>query len=224
MINSLRPYMRPGAQVSSPRDDTLAENVGYVVVYIRHTQRGPLAPPFNQFYPEATPLHTVTIHGVEYAWIYQVPPRMEQTTEAAFGPDSMIQLRGYQVDTSAVRASGVLSVTLQWQAHQPVPEDYMLFLHLLDSSGATLAQADVPPAGPDNPTHTWQPGRALTWVHPLPVAADLPAGTYWLSLGLYRPDDFTRLPLHQPQPPQQRDGTAMPDDGDDALVLPLVVR
>lgn len=216
MINSLRPSMQPGAQVSSPEDGTFSDNTGYVVIYIRHTQRGPLAPPFDQFYAEATPLHTVTIHGVEYAWIYQVPPQMEQSVDAAFGSD--IWLRGYEVEQAAVRASGVLSVTVQWQAQAPVPAEYRLFVHVLDSAGNLLGQTDVPPAGPDTPTQQWQPGRVITWVHPVPLSGALPtSGPLWLSFGLYDPHDFTRLPLQQAVPPLH----SAPDDGEHALVLPM---
>ncbi len=222
MINSLRPYMRHGAQVSSPPGDELADNTGYVVVYIRHTQRGPLAAPFDQFYPAATPLHTVRIHGVEYAWIYQVPPRMAHPLEARFG--QAIALRGYEVEH--IRATGVLSVTLQWQAAAPVAEDYRLFVHVLDEEGTMIGQTDAPPAGPAAPTHTWQPGRAITWSHPVPIAADVATGRFWLSLGLYHPKSLERLPLHTAPVGNAQPGAARPpppDDGEHALLLPLTL-
>jgi hypothetical protein len=89
---------------------------------------------------------------------------------------------------------------------------------VLDASGQRVAQVDVPPAGPDMPPTAWQPGRSITWVHPIFVPADLPPGTYWLALGLYDPQDFTRLPV-VPEPPP-----AAPDAGGNALLLPITIE
>jgi hypothetical protein len=93
----------------------------------------------------------------------------------------------------------------------------MLFAHLLDAAGQRVAQIDAPPAGPHAPAPTWQPGRYQTWAHPLPLPPDLPPGDYWLALGLYRPDDFARLPVAPPPPP------AAPDAGGNALLLPITI-
>jgi hypothetical protein len=133
--------------------------------------------------------------------------------DATFG--SSIHLKGYAVDTSTITATGTLSLTVQWQTNTPIEQDYMMFVHVLDAQGRTVGQTDVPPAGPHAPTSTWQPGRVMTWVHPVPVQADAAAGDMWLALGLYDPADFARLPLHGPSQPDA------PDDGADALVLPL---
>src|SRR5262245_12290188 len=72
MGSSLQPYMRKGADVSGPDGNALPHKSGYVVVYIRQVQDGQTVPPFDQFYGHGVPLHTVSIHGVDYAWIYQV--------------------------------------------------------------------------------------------------------------------------------------------------------
>jgi hypothetical protein len=216
MTTVLNPYLRHGAQASTPAGDTLPDQTGYVVVYIYQAQ-GTVFPPFDQFYRRAAPLHTVTIHGVEYAWVYQVPPPVAHQVDARFGQH--ISLRGYEVDSSALRASGVLSLTVQWRADAPPPDqDYLLFAHVLDASGQRVAQVDVLPAGPDMPPTTWQPGRVITWAHPIPLPADLPPGTYWLALGLYDPDDFTRLPV-APEPPP-----AAPAAGGNALLLPITIE
>jgi hypothetical protein len=216
MINSFQPFLRHGEQAVAP-DEQLSDEVGYVVVYLRHTQRGPLREPFSHFYPAAQPVHTVTIHGVEYAWIYEVPPPVANSVEATFGAD--IRLSGYEVDTTALRSTGMLSLTVQWQALAPPEQNYLMFVHVLDSSGQTVGQTDAPPAGPAVPTSAWEEERYYTWVHPVPVPADLPPGDYWLSIGLYEPDTFARLPLRRASaaPP------GMPDDGEHALLLPLRV-
>jgi hypothetical protein len=211
----LQPYLRDGGQVFTPAGERLAANVGYVVVYVRHPQRTMLGPPFDQFYPEQTPLHTVTIHGVDYAWIYQVPPPIAQRLSVPFDGGAL-RLTGYALAQEDLRATGQLMLTVQWQARQPLAANYLLFVHLLDAQGQRITQADVSPAGPDAPTSLWQPGRYYSWAHPLPVPADLPPGNYWLALGLYDPASGARLPLAAPMPPD-----APPGAGDDALLLPL---
>jgi hypothetical protein len=213
MINSFQPFLRHGEQAVSP-DEQLSEQVGYVVVYLRHTQRGPLRAPFDQFYPAAQPVHTVTIHGVEYAWIYEVPPPVANSIMATFGSD--IRLRGYEANTTALRSTGMLSLTVQWQALAPPDQDYLMFVHVLDSSGQTVGQTDAPPVG-ELPTSAWETGRSYTWVHPVPMSTDLPPGDYWLSLGLYDPDTFARLPLRRADAAP----SDAPDDGAHALLLPL---
>jgi hypothetical protein len=221
MGNTFQPYLRHGAQAISSAQPELPDQTGYVLVYIRSVQRGMLWSPFDQFYPARTPLYTVRIHGVEYAWVYQVPPPVAQTSSASFVTPSgaTVDLRGYTLETGSISATGMLTLTVQWQSSTPLEQDYMLFAHLLDSGGQRMAQTDAPPAGPDNPTSAWQSGRVYTWRHPLPVRGDLPPGDYWLALGLYDPADFARLPLA---------GYALPPDapdvGGDALLLPVSLK
>ncbi len=207
----LRPYMRHGAFVTDEAGLADYENVAYLVIYIRQVQQGGLGPLFQQIYGRQPPLHVVRIHGVDYVWIYSRPLPVDHVVDAQFSQG--IALQGYGVDSSALRSSGMLTVTTQWHSTAPVAENYMLFVHLLDARGTMVGQADVLPAGPDCPTPVWEAHRYLKWQHPLPAAANLPAGEYWLSLGLYDPASFSRLPLQAPAPP------GAPDDGPDALLL-----
>ena len=220
MIHTLQAFLRDGAQAVSPNDGKLDDATGYILVYIRHMQRwgNDPPPPYDQYYGRLPPTHAVTVHGVDYAHIYQVPQPMEHRVEANFG--EAIQLYGYEVDISTLRSSNVISLTTQWKARQPAAEDYHMFIHVLDQQGNQVAQVDVPPAGAHAPTPSWETNRYTTWVHPIPLPADLPAGRYWLSLGIYRPADFSRLPVTGSNPP-----VTAPDDGPHTLFLePLVVE
>ncbi len=210
MTPPLQAYLRKGAQALPRKGDKLPEQTGYAVVYVRNVW-GKIWPPFDQFYPQTSPLHTVWLHGVEYAWIYQVPPPISQTVEANFG--QMIRLRGYTLNSSKVQEKGLLTLTLQWQTSQPLSTNYMLFMHLLNTQGQRVAQVDTSPAGPAAPTKTWLPSRFLTWEHPLPVAKDLAPGTYWLALGLYDLPSANRLPLQAKLP------LGAPSDGENTLLL-----
>ena len=211
----LQPYLKHGGYAGPPDGDELPDKTGYVAVYVRNVW-GHALPPFDQFYQRVPPVHQVTIHGVDYAWIYQVPQTMPSTSDARFG--DAIRLHGYDIDTSAIHSSGQVSVTLQWAVQAPITEQYMLFVHVLNEQGERIAQIDAPPGG-TLPTDAWQPHGYVQWTHPLPLPPDLPEGTYWIAIGLYQPDDFTRLPLQAPPQP------AAPDDGANALLLePIVIE
>jgi hypothetical protein len=69
-------------------------------------------------------------------------------------------------------------------------------VHILDQSGNRVAGVDVPPTGPERPTSHWQPGTFPTSVQPIALPADLAAGAYWVTIGLYDSETTARLPLH----------------------------
>lgn len=199
------PYMRRGAYARTPETGALPAGAGYVVVYISQVQRGLPSPPFDRFFAAATPLHTVRIHNVEYAWIYQIPPEVAEARPAAFG--DAIALRGFDW-LAAPQAGAAARLTLHWHALAAAPRDYTLFAHLIGPDGQRVAQADLPLA-----TSAWRPGSYPATELPLAVPADAPAGTYRVVVGLYDPADGRRLPL----------ATALPLDpalsGADALPL-----
>lgn len=191
-------------------------DVGYAVLYIDQLQRNNEPEAIDLLYG-TEPLHTVQIHGIEYAYVYQIAPPVERRLDADFG--SAIHLRGYDVDVSGVRASGVLTLTLQWYVREPMAEDYMLFVHVLDVTGNLIGQVDVPPGGPGAPTSIWQPDRYVSLEQPVPLPADVPGGQYWISLGIYDPQTFARLPLRGPMLP------GAPYDGPAALLVgPLALE
>ncbi len=191
-------------------DVALPGRVDYAVLYIDQIQRRNAWEATTRL-QSSPPVHTVRIHGIDYAFVYQLPRPLENATNATFG--ERIDLHSYEIDTAAVRSSGTLTLTTQWQAHRPPNRDYMLFVHLLDEQGQRISQIDVPPGGPRAPTSTWQPGHYVTWFHPIPVPASSPPGTYWIALGLYDPQTSTRLPLAAPPHPDA------PDAGANALLL-----
>jgi 4-amino-4-deoxy-L-arabinose transferase-like glycosyltransferase len=213
---SLQPYLKDGAFAADSHDGHIPDNTGYVVVYVRNVW-GNALPPFDQFYRQMPPVHVVTIHGVEYAWIYDVPRTLTHAIEADFA--AAMQLHSYEVNTGALRTSGMMTVTTQWKTLAPfIGNDYRLFLHLFDANGQMVATVDVPPGGPSSPTSSWQQHEFILWKHPLPVAEEYTPGPGWLSIGLYDPATGTRLPVSGPPPPP-----GAPDDGPETLFLRPVV-
>lgn len=186
-VTSLNPYLRRGAQADFPRAGQLHDDDGYVVVYLAQVRAGPPPPPFDQFYGRAVPLHIVRIHGVDYAWIYQVPPPVASPRPARFG--SAIELRGYELRHTP-QPGQPLDLRLFWATSALPERDYWLFAHLVDAEGRRVSQIDQPYS-----SSTWTPGRAALTELPLPLPAELAAGSYRLIIGLYDPTTGQRLSL-----------------------------
>jgi 4-amino-4-deoxy-L-arabinose transferase-like glycosyltransferase len=161
----------------------------YAVAYVESLQRGANSQIYTAI-EQTVPLHTVTIHGIEYARIYQLPRPYEQTVGARWG--DALRLAGVTI----ARANRQLVVTPAWDVRATPAAEYHVFLHLLDSGGQRVAQVDVAPGGADfPPTSAWQPGRQIAVPLPLPLPANLPHGTYRLVIGLYDIGTNQRPPL-----------------------------
>ncbi|MCI0397616.1 MAG: glycosyltransferase family 39 protein [Chloroflexi bacterium] len=115
------------------------------------------------------------------------------TSNATFGEPPLIRLLGYDLQTAQAKRGGALTLDLYWQALATVPVDYTVFVHLLDESGAIVSQRDVMPADGRFPTSLWFAGETVRDPHQLQLPAGLPAGTYRLLVGLYRPASGERL-------------------------------
>jgi len=126
------------------------------------------------------------------------PSSLQRERNVGFG-DSLALL-GDSVErpagTGSVLAPGqTITVTLLWQAQQPVSADYTVFVHLLDRAGGRWAQHDAQPLSNLYPTSRWAAGEMVRDRHPLSLPSDLPPGRYFLRIGLYRPATGERLPV-----------------------------
>ncbi len=104
------------------------------------------------------------------------------------------------VDFEFVDGDDGATVRLGWESTQDLSEDLTLFVHVLDETGELVAQSDVPPQTATGiyPTTFWGNGRIVT-SQQLPLTSDL-LEEMTVLVGLYRPDDFVRLPLATPDP------------------------
>jgi hypothetical protein len=129
--------------------------------------------------------------------------------------DDVAALIGYTIEPEIVSPGGVLTVALYWEAMATPPEDYTVFVHLIDESGISHGQGDGPPVRGDYPTSHWESGEVIADEHAVTVQSAAPAGRYRLAVGLYRLDDGTRLPV------QDAAGLPQPDE---RIVLPAEIR
>jgi hypothetical protein len=110
-----------------------------------------------------------------------------------------VRFLGY--DLSGRAAPGQhLSLTLYWQALQPLAEDYTIFVHLLRPERGLLAQHDAPPIEGIYPTSQWVAGDIFTHRVFLHIPEDAAVGQYDLLAGMYTYPDLTRLPVAGDRP------------------------
>ena len=92
-----------------------------------------------------------------------------------------------------ISVGDLLRVSLLWSAPGiSIEEDYIVFVHFLDSNGMLLASHDGPPATGSRPTSTWQPGEKIMDVHAFQLPAVLDSELFTLSVGLYSRDTQER--------------------------------
>ncbi|KPV49081.1 hypothetical protein SE17_34625, partial [Kouleothrix aurantiaca] len=115
----------------------LTRNPNYVVLYISYLQRQ-TDPDLNAQVQQNPPLHTVTINGIPYAEIYQMPRPFATPVDTSFGPS--IHLRG----VTLAQNDGMLTVTPSWDVRQNEERQLFVFVHLLDANGQHVAQLDQP--------------------------------------------------------------------------------
>jgi len=129
--------------------------------------------------------------------VYSVP--QEPPTEITHPLDAVlgdsIRLLGYALPSAEVRVGDVLQLTLFWQAMEPIPRRYKIFLHVLDKDGQIVSQRDSEPGGGARLTNTWQPGETVLDNYGVLIPLDAPAGEYQVKIGMYHVKDGTRLPI-----------------------------
>lgn len=121
-------------------------------------------------------------------------PADAMPTAVAFGPQPGIRLIGYELNRSA--AGDALDVTLYWQSDSRPAYPFTVFVHLLSSDGALMAQHDSMPVNDAWPTICWRPGEIVADTHHLPLSGGLPPDSR-LYTGIYRLD---LLNLGDPNP------------------------
>jgi hypothetical protein len=117
----------------------------------------------------------------------------QHTAQADFGA----KLIGFDAPAQA-RPGDMVPLRLYWRATATLDQDYTVFVHLLDSSGRPVAQADSQPRGGAYPTSAWAAGDVIPDDHNLNLPAHLTPGDYTLSVGLYLAPNGPRLPLKSP--------------------------
>lgn len=110
-------------------------------------------------------------------------PTPQTSRVAQFG--EAMQLLGYNLPATDVRAGEPLQLTLYWHALKPADKPYTVFVHLLDTNGKVIGQKDVQPMNGQAPTDAWQTDEYITDAYAFDVAADALKGAASLEIGVY---------------------------------------
>jgi len=91
---------------------------------------------------------------------------------------------------------GSLTVVLIWETDAEIEENYMVFCHLLSTSGELVAQRDGPPVYGVRATPSWRAGEVIEDSYEIFLGEDLASGEYELSVGMYDAASMERLPAY----------------------------
>lgn len=126
--------------------------------------------------------------------LFEVPP-LEHSVGAKMG--EAITLLGYEANQRPLTGAARLKLTLYWQADQPIPTDYTVFVQMLGPTGTVIGQHDAQPINNSWPTTNWQAGEVVADPHQIEFPTTQP-GDYRLIVGLYEASTGQRLPVFQP--------------------------
>lgn len=130
---------------------------------------------------------------------------------------STVQLLGVDLPSS-VETGSSMPLTLYWTVDKTMAQDYTVFVHIVDSKGAKLAQRDTGPRSGTYPTSQWQAGDVVVDEAGLDLPADIAPGNYMLRVGLYLQSGNQAVGAFK-----QEGGP--PGSGDDYVVLgPVAVQ
>lgn len=108
---------------------------------------------------------------------------------------NLIELTGYTLEPRVVRAGETVTVTLYWQALQPIATNYAVFTHVRGAGETLWAGQDAWPQNGAAPTVTWRVGHLITDTYALTLKPDTPPGQWAVEVGVYDSESLVRLQL-----------------------------
>jgi len=119
-----------------------------------------------------------------------------ETIVASFS--DIAKLESFHLEGVAQPGS-TLAVHLCWQAMTSWADDRTVFVHMLDSQGNLVTQADGQPDGGRYPLSIWEAGESIPDTHSLRLPENLVPGLYQIRVGLYDWRTGERLPAFTAQ-------------------------
>ncbi|GIK36324.1 MAG: hypothetical protein BroJett011_01570 [Chloroflexota bacterium] len=103
-----------------------------------------------------------------------------------------IQLAGYALSTSRITPGDILQLALSWKTDMPLPppENYTVFVQVLDQANHLVGQRDAPPLTPPS---QWPAHQPVADAHGVFIEPGTPPGLHRLIVGLYDSQTGQRL-------------------------------
>jgi hypothetical protein len=100
------------------------------------------------------------------------------------------------------RPGDTIHIFLRWHSLARAEESYTVFVHLIDPANVPYAALDYTPLGGSAPTHLWfpkwLPNQTMLDPYRLELDPSLPAGLYYIEVGLYEMTSQRRLHISDP--------------------------
>ncbi|MBN1994178.1 MAG: hypothetical protein JW953_15880 [Anaerolineae bacterium] len=120
------------------------------------------------------------------------PPPVPYPFEANFA--NRIKLLGYDLPLRSLTPGQGIPITLYWQGLRTMEHDYTFFIKLLDDRRQQWSSRDRYAKDGYKTTH-WLENEVVVDSFELPTDPAMPAGIYWLNVGLYLGLDQSTIPL-----------------------------
>ncbi len=120
------------------------------------------------------------------------------------------ELVGYHLLQKSIKPGEELPLTIYWRAHEPITEDFSIYIRLFDAEGKSIGRWEAFPGGGLYPTRLWQPSEIIEDQYRIPVSLDARGPNVGkIEVGLFR-----RVPLE----------TLVARDPRGNIVTPIVAR
>jgi mannosyltransferase len=190
-----------GEIVRDQRELVLAANVPsgeyHLVVGLYHADSGERLRVKRRLFNagQLLTLGTVAVQGRPVT--FERPQGIQHPVEARLG--EYVALIGYSLSAERAPRGSTLSLTLYWQALEPMSQSYKVFTHLVGPDGKIWGQKDSLPGGGSLPTSGWVEGEYLVDSYQIRVEPETPGGEYVIEIGMYQESTGTRLPAFDAQ-------------------------
>jgi 4-amino-4-deoxy-L-arabinose transferase-like glycosyltransferase len=180
----------------SPKPGLAAD---YVVLYINQVQRELPSSGALQFFRAVAPVHTVSLHGLDYAWIYpSVKMQHVLSNEARLvGQAELLGFNLLDEDGEPVPSmrlptdqTAKIQFYWEWQGKQP---DEPIRLNLVDFSGRIWGMGIARGTQARFPFEQWNEGMVARDDFDLMILPGTPPGDYYLKAWIDRPDTGERV-------------------------------
>ena len=159
----------------------------------------------------ARSLAAIEINNIDR--LYDLPGDVAVPMRVVWEP---MTLHGFSPEVIAGQPGGAPEITLYWENHALHQEVVSAFVHVVDSNGQIVAQADHWPGG--LPSDILDEGQVVIDRFSISLPAGLAPGFYQIRVGLYNADSGLRLPI------LRLEGIEEPGAADDYITLPIPLR
>lgn len=116
-------------------------------------------------------------------WLYRIVHRPDERLEADFGK---FRLLGYSVDADALE-EGVLNVALHWQSLEPMEEDYIIVVKLVNGVYHVWGESQGKLWGDEFWARRWAEDLVIGDFHHIELLPATPPGQYQLEVNIVDP-------------------------------------